>query len=98
MINYNGTRFYAVTETGSCSIDFKTWEEKENCGHAHKSLEAAKNCLKKQQRSYCNHGHVAGTPCAKCFGFAQNQSTNADWYNGTIHNQHGEKVCDEEEY
>lgn len=91
-MNYKTTRFYAVSESGSCSPDYRRWNESENCGHAHKTQKAAEACLVKKQRSYCNHGHASGTPCAQCLGYAQPHSTSAAWYNGSIHNQYGERV------
>ncbi len=91
-MNYKTDRYSAVVETGSCSPDYKRWEEKANCGHAHKTIESAQKCLDKKQTSYCNHGHVTGTPCSQCLGFAQRHSTSALWYNGRIHNQDGERV------
>ena len=91
-MNYQSQRFYAVSETGSCSPDYQRWEEAENCGHAHKTIEAAEKCLSKKQRWYCQHGHIAGTLCSQCLGYAQGNSTSAAWYNGSIHNQHGERI------
>jgi hypothetical protein len=35
-VNYKEERYYAVVESGSCSPDYKRWEERETCGHAHK--------------------------------------------------------------
>ena len=29
------TTYSIVVESGSCSPDYKRWEEKANCGHAH---------------------------------------------------------------
>lgn len=85
-------RYKAVVETGSCSPDYKRWEERIDCGHLHKTIEAAERCLKSHQKWYCNHGRLQGTPCRHCLGRAQGHSTSALWYNGTIHNQHGEPV------
>jgi hypothetical protein len=84
--------YTAVVETGSCSPDYKRWETRTDCGHAHKTREAAEKCLAKKQTSYCNHGRVAGTPCRHCLGYAQNHSTSALWYNGNIHNQNSERA------
>lgn len=89
---YKSTRYFAVVESGSCSTDYQRWEERANCGHAHKTREAAEKCLAQKQRRYCNHGHAQGTPCRQCLGWAQGHSTSALWYNGTIHNQHGERA------
>ena len=96
MINTNTTVFRttysAVVESGSCSMDRKRWEERATCGHAHKNIEAARACLAKKQRSYCNHGRPAGATCKHCYGCAKSDTTSALWYNGAIHNQDGERV------
>jgi hypothetical protein len=84
--------YSVVVESGSCSQDYKYWEERVNCGHAHKTIEAAKACMAKLTRWYCNHGHVKGTPCSACLGRAQGHSTSATWYNATIHNQDQERA------
>jgi hypothetical protein len=86
------TTYSAVVETGSSDPTYTRWEERVNCGHAHKTIEAAQKCLAHHQRSYCNHGHVAGTLCKRCLGRAQAYSTSGLWYNGRIHNQDGERV------
>lgn len=91
-MNYKTTRYFAVVESGSCSPDYKRWEERATCGHAHKTYEAAQKCLEKKQTRYCDHGHVAGTPCKLCLGYAQSKHTSALWYNGTIHNQDCERI------
>jgi hypothetical protein len=84
--------FSVVVESGSCSPDYKRWEERCNCGHHHKTEAAAERCMKKLTRSYCNHGHVAGSPCKQCLGYAQSHSTSAKWYGARIHNQAEERV------
>lgn len=84
--------YSVVVESGSCSRDYKKWEEREHCGHAHKSIRAAEACMAKLTRRYCNHGRVAGTACGQCLGYAQSQSTSARWYNAIIHNQDSERV------
>ncbi len=87
------TKWYvAVVESGSCSMDRMRWEEKTTCGHKHKTQAAAEKCLASHQTSYCNHGHVAGSPCKQCLGYAQSHSTSALWYNGTIHDDQGRRV------
>jgi len=68
------------------------WEERANCGHAHKTIAAALRCLAKLTRWYCNHGRVARTPCRECLGYAQSHSTSARWYGAKIHNQNHERV------
>lgn len=92
-MNYKKDRYYAVVETGSCSMDRKRWEERATCGHAHKTIAAAVKCLDKKRRYYCVHGHVAGTLCKRCLGgIARSDCTSALWYNGTIHNQDQEPI------
>lgn len=86
------TTYSAVVESGSCSMDQKRWEERVNCGHKHRTIEAASRCLDKHTKWYCNHGHRAGTPCRACLGYAQSQSTSALWYNGRIHDDIGQRV------
>jgi hypothetical protein len=87
------TTYSAVVESGSCSTDYRRWEEREHCGHAHKTYEAAERCLATKTRMYCQHGRIAGLPCRHCLsGTARAQNCSAAWYNGRIHNQDGERV------
>src|SRR5665811_185723 len=41
--------YCAVVESGSCSMDYQRWEEAANCGHAHRTYEAAEACRVKLQ-------------------------------------------------
>lgn len=86
--------YMAVVETGSCSMDRERWEEAETCGHRHRTIEAARKCLGLKQRYYCRHGRIAHTQrCTHCLGSrAHADSCSARWYNGIIHNQHGERA------
>ena len=84
--------YSVVVESGSCSQVYRRWEERANCGHAHKTIETANACMAKLTRRYCNHGRVAGTTCGACCGYARRNSTSARWYNATIHNQNQERV------
>ena len=85
--------YRAVVETGSCSVDYKRWEERETCGHNHRTIEAARKCLKQKQAHICRHGRPSGAKCAHCTGgVAGRHETSALWYNGRIHNQDGERV------
>jgi len=70
-------RYSAVVESGSCSMDYKRWEEHRNCGHAHKTIEAAERCGEK------NYGakYVNGS-----------WQANAAWHGYRVHNQDGERV------
>jgi len=85
-------RYSVVVESGSCSRDYRRWEERAHCGHNHRTIEAAEACLDKLTRWYCNHGRPQGTACRHCHGYAQGHSTSARWYNATIHNQDSERV------
>ena len=84
--------FSAVVESGSHSEDYQRWEEIDHCGHAHRSIDAARQCLEKKTRWYCMHGKVARSSCKHCLGYAAADHTSAHWYNGTIHNHNGERV------
>jgi len=88
-------KYSAVAENGNHSPDYQRWEESENCGHKHRTIEAAQKCLDKKQRWYCQHGTVSGNLCSLCGGYAQQNSTSASWYNGAIHNQRGERVTED---
>jgi transcriptional regulator with XRE-family HTH domain len=90
------TGYKAVVESGSCSMDRRRWEERATCGHLHRTIEAAMQCLAEKQISYCDHGKRAGAYCKHCGGWAQERNTSALWYNGRIHNQDGERIsyCD----
>ena len=85
-------QYSVVVESGWCSTDYRQWAWRANCGHAHKTIEAAQACMAKLTRWFCNHGRIKGTPCAQCYGRAQGHSTSARWYNATIHNQNEERV------
>ena len=85
-------RYSVVVESGSCSQDYKKWEERAHCGHAHRTIGAAEACMDKLTRWYCNHGRIQGAPCRHCYGCAQGHSTSAKWYNARLHNQDGERV------
>ncbi len=45
----NAKRFSAAVETGSFDAGEKRCEEAETCGHAHKTISAARKCLIKKQ-------------------------------------------------
>ncbi len=91
---WTGLRYFAVSETGSHCQNYEHYEEKENCGHAHKTRAAARECLAKKQRYYCDHGRVTGTTCSQCTGFAGQHRTSAAWFNGTVHDQYGRRVTE----
>ena len=84
--------YSVVVESGSCSPDYQRWEEREHCGHYHRTIEAAEKCMEKLTRYYCQHGRPAGSLCAQCCGYAQAQNTSATWFGATIHNQNQERV------
>ncbi len=66
-------------------------EESVDCGHAHRTIEAAERCLANHQRWYCQHGgRVSGDPCRRCNGPSRAGSTSSThWDNGTIHTTTG---------
>lgn len=76
--NKSAVKFIAVVESGSCSCDYQTWEEKRHCGHAHKTYRAAMEC---GNRHYNAHTDKTG-----------GWSANADWHGFTIHDQDGHRV------
>lgn len=87
------TTYTAVVETGSCSMDQRRWEERTTCGHLHKTTDAARKCLTRLTREYCGHGRAQGLLCRHCLGgISRGGHSSALWYNGTIHNQDGERV------
>ena len=76
-MTYKTERYSAVVESGSCSMDYKRWEERVNCGHAHKTVAAAEACGAKHYDSrYVNGSWQAS----------------ARWHGYTVHNQNGERV------
>ena len=89
-------RYSAVFESGSHSdpqAGKLRWEVRGTCGHVHRTIAAAQQCLDRRQRWFCLHGRRAGTPCRRCLGSAQANSTSADWgISGCIHDQHGHRV------
>lgn len=88
--------YSVVAESGSCSMDYRYWEERCNCGHHHKTIAAAKRCMDKLTRWYCEHGRPSGSRCGLCLGgLAHGKNTSAKWYNARLHNQDGERVIDE---
>ena len=62
-------------------MDRKHWEERQNCGHAHKSIAAAGAC---GARHYAAK-YVRGT-----------WQANAAWHGYTIHDQDGRRVGGEQ--
>ena len=76
-MNYKSERYSAVVESGSCSTDRKRFEERRNCGHAHKTLEAAERCGATHYGAHYTNG--SWQACA-------------DWYGYTIHNQNEERA------
>jgi hypothetical protein len=87
--------YSVVVETGSCSTDYSRWDERCNCGHHHKTIDAAKRCMEKLTRWYCQHGRPSGSRCGQCCGgIAHGNNTSARWYNARIHNQSEERVIE----
>ena len=67
--------YIAVVDSGSCS----TGEEREHCGHTHRTIEGALHCLQRMTSIYDNHRRILGL-------------RSAPWYHSTIHNGNGEEV------
>jgi hypothetical protein len=55
-IMYKSTRYYEIIERGSFYPDYQCWEERNTCGHAHKTFEDAEKCQLKKQKEYCEYG------------------------------------------
>jgi hypothetical protein len=61
-------------------------EVREHCGHKHRTVEAARDCLKKKTVQFCS---VCGERrCKRHSGKAQN----ARWYNAVIRDNEGKVV------
>lgn len=79
---YKTERYRAVVESGNwspeCELNCRRFEERENCGHLHKTIRAAEECLKKHLG-----GHVVNG----------NYQWLVQWQNGRIHNQDVERVA-----
>ena len=87
------TTYSAVVESRSSSVDYQRWDEQVNCGHRHKTIATAQQCLDAKRRLVCEHGRYAGLPCRHCLGgSAHGKSCSATWYNGSIHNHNEERV------
>jgi len=74
------TRYSAVVETGSHSDPARgqlRYEEREHCGHAHKTMHAAETC---GERHY-----------ASCYVRGSWQA-NAAWHGYRVHDQNGSRV------
>jgi hypothetical protein len=85
--------YSVVVESGSSDRTYTRWEEREHCGHKHRTIEAAEACKAKLTRWWCQHGRPAKSLCSQCLGgVARANSTNAAWYAARIHNQNGERV------
>ena len=64
--------FAAVVESGSCSEDRERWAERRNCGHLHKTVEAAEACGKRQYAQKWINGSWRAS---------------AAWHGYTVHDQ-----------
>ena len=85
--------YSVVVESGSCSPDYRRWEERMHCGHAHRTIKAALRCRAAKTRMYCEHDRIAGLPCRHCLGgLAHGRNCSAAWYGAKLHTQEGERV------
>jgi hypothetical protein len=76
--------------------DPNSWDAKTNinlllheCGHNHKTIEAAEACHHRLLHSICSHGRLTGKPCSGCHGRAGQNSWSARWHNGRIEDSNG---------
>ncbi len=69
--------FYAVVESGSCDQTYTFWEERQNCGHAHKTRDAAMYCGAKHYGAKYINGRWQGR---------------ATWYGYTVHDEAGRRT------
>jgi hypothetical protein len=60
-----------------------------DCGHAHKTPQAADKCAAKLLNYHCNHGRVTGTTCSDCHGRARANNHSANWHLATIERSDG---------
>jgi hypothetical protein len=81
IMSNNRKGYSAVVESGSCSADRQRWEELRNCGHSHKTYEAANACGKRLAKERYVNG---------------SRQANADWYYYKVHDQDGSRIafCD----
>lgn len=69
--------YAAVVETGSCDPTYTYWEERKNCGHLHKTIDAALLCgAKHYAAKYVNGSWQAS----------------AAWHGYTVHDQDGRRA------
>ena len=74
--------YSAVVESGSCSTDYKRWEEKAHCGHRHRTFAAADRCGDKLRGM---HRDASGSWVCSAL-----------WYNYSVHNDDGETSTEED--
>jgi hypothetical protein len=77
-MNNKKEKYSAVVESGCCSPNYKRWDERDHCGHAHKTTKAAQKCGAKHIGA---HYYVGGL--WHCI---------TPWYDFKIHNELGERV------
>ena len=70
------TRYSAVVESGSYSDDYERWEESINCGHLHKSPQAALRCGKKNYGAHINKITHSWEACAAWHGYRVHDQNN----------------------
>ena len=69
--------YKAVVESGSCSRNYEFWEERAECGHLHRTVEAAEKCGMKHRGDRYENG---------------SWTCSALWYNFCVHDQDGRRV------
>jgi len=73
----NKETYSAVVETGWHDGEYTRWEEARNCGHKHKTVEAAEKCGAKHYDAKYRNG---------------SWSANAAWHNYRVHDSQGRRV------
>lgn len=81
-----------VRDANSWSRDTGIYSELDNCGHKHRTVEAAQKCLEALTAWRCLCGRTT-KPYARCCGTPHN-STSAHWYHARIENNETLEVVD----
>lgn len=69
--------FCAVVESGSCDPSYTRWEERKNCGHHHRSIDAAQKCGEKHYAAKFING---------------SWQASAAWHGYRIHDAEGRRI------
>ena len=79
-----------VRDPNSWSASTGIHQELANCGHKHRTIDAARACMAKLTawRCLCGRTTVGYAPCCH----TPHNSTSARWYNAHIENSNGEQA------